>query len=153
MTDVHTPERRSKNMQAIRHKDTKPEIFVRHRLHGRGFRFRLHVKDLPGKPDIVLPKYKAAIFVNGCFWHGHKCYLFKLPHSRQEFWLKKIDSNRARDERNRQTLKEAGWRTLIVWECAIKGRYKQAEIGLLDSIEQWIKSGNSEGECDHNHLP
>ncbi len=111
-------------MSSIRAKDTKPEIVVRKLMHAEGFRFRLHRKDLPGRPDLVLPKYRAAVFVHGCFWHGHKnCDLFRLPKSRTDFWQDKISANRARDERNRQRLQGAGWRVVEVWECAIcKGR-------------------------------
>jgi DNA mismatch endonuclease (patch repair protein) len=140
MTDVHSPERRSKNMQAIRHKNTTPELLIRRLLHARGFRFRLHVRDLAGSPDIVLPKFRAAIFVHGCFWHGHGCHLFKLPQTRREFWENKINTNRARDVRNMAALQHGGWRVLTVWECAIKGRFRQPEDVLVDSIERWIRS-------------
>jgi len=139
MTDVHSPERRSKNMRAIRGKNTAPEITLRKLLFSRGFRFRLHVADLPGKPDIVLPKYKAAIFVHGCFWHGHGCYLFKLPQARREFWQTKIAQNRDRDARALEQLRAGGWRILIVWECALKGRLRQTSDELGDRIERWLR--------------
>lgn len=145
MTDVHSPERRSRNMQAIRHKDTKPELLVRRLLHGQGFRFRLHRKDLPGSPDLVMPKYRAVIFVHGCFWHGHDCYLFKLPESRRDFWLTKINSNRERDSRATQALLAAGWRVLTVWECALKGRLKQPQDALVADMIGWLRSGPESG--------
>lgn len=126
-------------MQAIRSKNTKPEILLRRLLHARGFRFRLHVKDLPGTPDIVLPKYRAAILVHGCFWHGHDCYLFKLPQQRREFWQEKIEANRTRDIRNRQELKNAGWRVLVIWECALKGRLRQPVDTLVSEVDMWIR--------------
>ncbi len=100
MTDVHSPAVRSKNMQAIRSKNTRPEITVRSLLHAAGFRYRLHVSDLPGKPDLVFPKYRAVIMVNGCFWHGHDCKFCKLPSTRIDFWKQKIEKNRANDERS-----------------------------------------------------
>ncbi len=108
-------------MSGIRERNTKPEIFVRSLLHREGFRFRLHVRELPGKPDIVLPKYRAAIFVHGCFWHGHNCSLYRLPGTRPDFWQDKIDRNRARDRRVRDGLLAAGWRVAVVWECALRG--------------------------------
>src|SRR6478609_3597734 len=97
-TDVHSPERRSYNMSRIRGRDTKPEVLIRHGLHARGYRFRLQYKRLPGRPDIVLPKWHSVILVHGCFWHGHDCPMFHLPATRPDFWRKKIDANRARDE-------------------------------------------------------
>jgi DNA mismatch endonuclease (patch repair protein) len=100
--------------------------------------------ELPGKPDIVLPKFHAVIQVNGCFWHGHGCYLFHWPISRREFWEKKIIANRIRDEIANQSLKERGWRVLIVWECALKGRYRQTEKTLLYEIEEWLHNPSLE---------
>jgi DNA mismatch endonuclease (patch repair protein) len=120
MTDVHTPEVRSKNMRAIRSGNTKPELLVRKALHAAGYRFRLHSAGLPGKPDIVLPKYRTVIFVHGCFWHGHDCKYFKLPKTRPEFWSAKIEANRARDARNIAELQQSGWRIILIWECAIR---------------------------------
>ena len=121
MADVMTPEQRSRCMAAIKGKDTKPEMIVRKYLFSRGLRFRVQVKKLPGNPDIVLPKYKTVIFVNGCFWHGHEgCRYFRLPKSNIEFWEEKIERNVARDVRNEGELKALGWRVVRVWECEIK---------------------------------
>lgn len=138
MSDVFDQKTRSKNMSRIRGKDTKPELLVRKALHKRGFRYRLHRKDLPGKPDIVLTKYKAAIFVNGFFWHGHKCHLFKWPKSRRDFWAGKILQNISRDKKNTLKLEELGWRILTVWECSIKGKERLDTDELIDSIVNWI---------------
>lgn len=119
--DIVSPEVRSGMMSGIRGKDTAPELKVRSFLHANGFRFRLHRKDLPGKPDIVLPKYKACVFVHGCFWHRHKgCKLASEPKSREEFWNKKFSENVARDLRNIKALKKAGWRVAILWECGLR---------------------------------
>lgn len=121
MTDVMTPEERSRCMAAIRGKDTKPEMIVRRYLFSRGLRYRVQVRKLPGTPDIVLPKYKTAIFVNGCFWHGHEgCKHFRLPKSRTEFWRDKIYSNIGRDMRTDVELRLAGWRVIRVWECEVR---------------------------------
>lgn len=121
MADVMTPEQRSRCMAAIKGKDTKPEMIVRRYLFSRGLRFRVQVRKLPGTPDIVLPKYKTVIFVNGCFWHGHEgCKYFRLPKSNVEFWEEKIERNVARDVRNEAELKALGWRVIRVWECEIK---------------------------------
>jgi DNA mismatch endonuclease (patch repair protein) len=121
MADVHEPEVRSYNMSRIRSKDTKPEMLVRKYLFKNGFRYRLHVKDLPGKPDIVLPKYKTVIFVNGCFWHYHKgCRYFVLPKTRTEWWLQKIKATVERDKVAEITLQVSGWKVILVWECELK---------------------------------
>lgn len=119
--DVHTPRQRSRNMAAIRAKNTKPEIRVRSLLHSLGYRFRLHSKNLPGKPDIILPKYRAAIFVHGCFWHCHDCrYGRVVPATRSEFWAMKRAETVARDKRKSSELKACGWRVLTLWECTTK---------------------------------
>jgi len=136
-------------MQAIRSRDTKPEVTLRRLLHARGFRYRLHVKDLPGKPDIVFPKYHAVIQIHGCFWHGHGCYLFRWPQSRREFWESKINTNRSRDERAIRALKERGWRVLTVWECALKGRFRQPEAVLIAEIEAWLR--NESGDTNNQY--
>lgn len=121
MTDVHTREQRSRNMAAIRSKDTKPEIKVRSALHALGYRFRLHRKDLPGTPDIVLPKLRTVIFVHGCFWHSHDCRYGKVtPATRSEFWSQKRAGTVARDTRKYEALREQGWRVLNIWECETK---------------------------------
>ena len=121
MADVHTPEVRSYNMSMIRGKNTKPEIIVRKFLHSEGFRFRIHKKELPGKPDIVLPKYKIVIFVHGCFWHGHKnCKYFVIPKTRTKWWLNKIEWNRRTDKRNNIKLAKAGWKIITLWECKLR---------------------------------
>lgn len=119
--DVHDPKTRSFNMSRIRGKNTKPELIVRKFLHARGFRFRLHRKDLPGKPDIVLSKYNTAIFVNGCFWHGHDgCKHFVIPKTRTEWWVSKIQSTKTKDRLNDDLLEESGWRVTTIWECELK---------------------------------
>lgn len=131
-------------MAAIRGADTRPELIVRKALHARGFRYRLHGKDIPGKPDIVLPKYGAVIFVHGCFWHGHDCPLFKWPKSREEFWREKIGRNQARDTAVRLELGAGGWRLAFVWECALKGRGRLPLPDVIDSISDWLSSDADE---------
>ncbi|WP_026899233.1 very short patch repair endonuclease [Daejeonella oryzae] len=119
--DVHSKEIRSYNMSRIRSKDTKPELLVRKFLHSHGFRYRLHVKDLPGKPDIVLPKYKTVIFVHGCFWHGHEgCKYFVVPKTRTEWWVNKIQTNNSNDVKAEMNLISQGWRIIKIWECELK---------------------------------
>lgn len=121
MTDVHSKETRSYNMSRIRSKDTKPELLVRRYLFSKGFRFRLHDKKLPGKPDIVLPKYRTVIFIHGCFWHGHEnCRYFVVPKTRTDWWLNKIGRNIAGDTANIEKLRTAGWKIIAVWECTLK---------------------------------
>jgi len=121
MVDVLTAEQRQFNMSRIRGRDTKPEMLIRRGLHARGFRYRLQDRKLPGRPDLVFPRYHAVVFVHGCFWHGHDCPLFKLPATRQEFWMTKIRTNRARDVRTTAALLELGWRVANVWECSLRG--------------------------------
>lgn len=140
MADVVTPEKRSRMMAGIRGQDTKPEIAIRRLLFSKGYRFRLRRKDLPGRPDIVLPKYNAVIFVHGCFWHGHaQCNLFRMPKSKQEFWSKKISGNIVRDEIAIAKLLEDGWRVCTVWECALKGRNRLEEDKLINALVSWIQ--------------
>lgn len=138
MADIVTPEVRSRMMAGIRGKNTKPEMVIRKGLHRLGLRFLVHDKRLPGKPDLVFPKWRAAIFVNGCFWHGHDCHLFKLPSTRTEFWRDKIAGNKRRDATALRKIEEAGWRTLCVWECAIKGRSMQEIDSVLQSCKNWL---------------
>jgi DNA mismatch endonuclease, patch repair protein len=136
MTDVHSKEMRSFNMSRIRGKDTKPEMLVRKFLFGNGFRYRLHDAKLPGKPDIVLTKYKTAIFVNGCFWHGHKgCNYFVLPKTRTEWWLQKIKGTMARDRAAEIALNVLGWKVMVIWECQLKKNNLSTTLaGLLSEI-------------------
>lgn len=131
-------------MAAIRAKDTKPELLIRRALHARGFRYRLHVRTVPGRPDLVLPRYRAAIFVHGCFWHGHECSLFRWPATREAFWRDKIGGNAARDLAVRQRLADAGWRVAIVWECALKGRNRRPLPEIIDSLAAWLSSDDKE---------
>jgi DNA mismatch endonuclease, patch repair protein len=138
MPDIVDKKTRSRMMSGIRGKNTKPELLIRSQLHRAGFRFRLHVRDLPGKPDIVLPKYKAAIFVQGCFWHGHDCHLFKVPGTRTEWWLAKIERNRQNDAVAIEALLDAGWRVAEVWECALKGRGRLDSSVISDVLIEWL---------------
>lgn len=148
MADVHDSKTRSRNMAAIKGKDTKPEVWLRKELFKLGYRYRLHRKDLPGKPDIVLPRYNAAILVHGCFWHGHNgCPMFKLPSTRREFWLKKIQANQLRDARNIDALRMKGWRILEVWECALRGKGRQDPGDLILSVTNWLG-----GETGYNEI-
>lgn len=121
VADVHTPEQRSYNMSRIRGKNTRPEELVRRYLFAQGFRYRKNDARFPGKPDIVLPKYKTVIFVNGCFWHAHEgCKYFVWPKSNVDFWKRKINGNIQRDLRNNQLLSEQGWNVIVIWECQLK---------------------------------
>lgn len=138
MADVHTPEQRSRNMSAIRSKDTKPEEIVRKYLFRQGFRYRKNDSRLPGKPDVVLPKYKTVIFVNGCFWHAHEgCKYFVWPKNNSDFWKKKILGNVERDNRNITELKDSGWRVITIWECQLKSGKRQE---TLDNLAAAIRS-------------
>jgi DNA mismatch endonuclease (patch repair protein) len=140
MADVVTPEVRSRMMSGIRGKDTQPEMIIRRGLHARGFRFRLHDRRLPGKPDLVFPKYRAVIFVHGCFWHGHNCHLFKWPKTREAFWREKIEGNKSRDRQHLSSLKVAGWHALAIWECQLKSASKRDIERVLDAVSEKIQS-------------
>lgn len=146
MVDVVSAAVRSRMMSGIRSKNTKPEMALRRGLHALGFRFRLHDRRLPGKPDIVLPRYRAAIFVHGCFWHGHNCSLFKWPSTRIEFWEPKILRNRRLDSAAEVSLIGAGWRCGVVWECALKGRRKVGLPCVLERCAEWLRSGSEQLE-------
>ena len=139
MADVHSKEIRSYNMSQIRSKDTKPEILVRKYLFSRGLRYRLHLKNLPGTPDLVFPGYKKVVFIHGCFWHGHKgCKYFVPPKTRTEWWLNKINTTKKKDVENALKLKKQGWKVILVWECSLKSdkRYK-----TLAWLEDKIRNG------------
>jgi DNA mismatch endonuclease (patch repair protein) len=142
MPDVVSSQKRSQMMAGIRGKDTKPELAMRKALHSKGFRYRLHDARLPGKPDIVLPRYNAVVQINGCFWHGHDCHLFKWPSTRIEFWRHKIIRNRRNDFDNIRLLERAGWRVLIVWECALKGKRKLSLDDLTARASSWLLNGH-----------
>jgi DNA mismatch endonuclease (patch repair protein) len=146
MTDVLTPGQRSLCMSRIRGMNTKPEMLVRKALFADGFRYRLHVRSIPGKPDLVLPRYRACVFVNGCFWHGHECALFRWPATNREFWEKKISTNRANDARNVVALLAERWRILTIWECALKGRNRIALEEVLERTEHWLRSAKKQSE-------
>lgn len=141
MVDVVSRKKRSEMMAGIKNRDTVPEVQIRKRLFYLGYRYRIGTKKLPGKPDIVLPKYNAAIFVHGCFWHGHgQCNLFRLPKSKREFWDKKISGNIIRDEICLAELHDLGWRICTVWECAIKGKNRLDEEKVIKELVGWIHS-------------
>lgn len=131
MADNHSKEVRSKNMSHIRSTNSKPEEKVRKYLFSRGLRYRKNVRELPGCPDIVLPKYKTVVFVNGCFWHHHDCGRFAWPTSNEEYWHNKINRNVERDIENTRLLKQRGWQVLIIWECQLKKKVSEANLALL----------------------
>lgn len=140
-TDVLTPEQRRLVMRRIKAKDTKPEMTLRRGLHRRGLRYRLHVADMPGKPDLVFPRHGAVVFVHGCFWHGHGCSLFRWPKTRVTFWTTKINRNRERDRSILVALQADGWRVLVVWECAMRGRRARAIQDVLNLAEAFVRQG------------
>lgn len=143
MADNHSKEIRSMNMSHIRSKDSKPEEMVRKYLFSKGFRYRKNVKELPGKPDIVLPKYKTVVFINGCFWHKHDCPRFVWPSSNIEYWVPKIEKNAQRDAENAQWLKDHGWNVLTVWECQLK---KNIAEDTLTKLVSRIRKTSADGE-------
>ena len=132
MADVHSREVRSFNMSRIKGKDTKPEIIVRKFLHSQGFRFRLHKKKLPGKPDIVLKKYNTIIFVHGCFWHGHnKCKYFVIPKTRTDWWITKIEKTKKLNKGNNIRLRKLGWKIITIWECRLRPKKIEKTLNNL----------------------
>jgi DNA mismatch endonuclease (patch repair protein) len=142
LADIVSPEVRSRMMSGIRGRNTKPELVIRSGLHRMGFRYRLHVSGLPGKPDLVFPARTAVILVHGCFWHGHDCHLFRWPASRESFWREKIAGNVARDARNRAQLAERGWRVAEVWECQLRGRERQPAGAVLMQLARFLRSAD-----------
>lgn len=143
MPDVVDPATRSRMMSGIRGKNTKPELVVRSLLHGMGFRFRLHVRRMPGNPDIVLPRYRSVVQVHGCFWHLHDCSLFKWPTTRAEWWREKLERNQENDQRAQTALADAGWRIAVVWECAIKGPHRQNQDDIGLRLSAWLSDNTS----------
>tara|TARA_R110002096_G_scaffold46644_1_gene124418 strand:- start:786 stop:1244 length:459 start_codon:yes stop_codon:yes gene_type:complete len=146
VNDVVDSATRSRMMSGIKGKNTKPELMVRSGLHRLGYRFRLHRKDLPGKPDLVFAKHRAVIFVHGCFWHYHDCHLFKMPSTRREFWETKIGRNRERDREVQAALRAAGWRSLVIWECALKGKGRLEADEVLARAVTWLEGNVADGE-------
>ncbi len=138
--DVLTPEQRRHCMTRIKARDTKPEVLLRKALFALGFRYRLHDRRLPGTPDLVFPKYRAVVFVNGCFWHGHDCPLFVVPQTNTDFWLQKIGANRARDRRAVSSLRRMGWRVLTVWECALRRPAQVRNLVVAAKTARWLGS-------------
>ena len=139
MPDVHNKETRSFNMSQIKGKNTKPEMLVRKFLFRNGLRYKIHDKTLPGKPDLVFPKYKTVIFVHGCFWHGHKgCKYFVIPKTRTEWWLTKISTNKRKDDKNIKKLQDGGWRVMTIWECELKPQKRKETLeSIIDKLTNY----------------
>ncbi|MBP0114363.1 very short patch repair endonuclease [Bradyrhizobium vignae] len=148
MVDVVPPDVRSRMMSGIRGKNTKPEMLLRQGLHRAGFRYKLHDRSLPGRPDMVFPRRHAVLFAHGCFWHGHNCHLFKWPATREVFWKTKIARNREVDARAEKALKAAGWRRAIVWECALRGKSRMPIEDVFGRLADWLAS-----DSDRIELP
>lgn len=139
MADIVDSSTRSRMMAGIKGKDTKPELEIRKKLFSLGYRYRLHDKKLPGKPDLIFPQYRCVIFVNGCFWHAHGCHLFKWPKTKKSFWRKKINSNKDRDRLVHRELIKQHWRVLQIWECALKGKTKISIDVVISKTCKWIR--------------
>ena len=150
MADIVDSATRSRMMSGIRGRNTKPEIAVRKALHRRGFRYALHGNHVPGKPDMVFPSRNAVIFVHGCFWHGHDCPLFRMPETRREFWQTKIARNQERDKQVRSQISEKGWRQLVIWECAIRGKGEKGLEAVAERAAIWLRSSKNNGEIREN---
>jgi DNA mismatch endonuclease, patch repair protein len=146
LADIVDAGTRSRMMSGIRSRDTRPEKVIRSALHRLGFRFRLHGTEVPGRPDLVLPKYRAAVFVHGCFWHGHDCPLYRPPGTRTEFWCAKISRNRARDVEVRVLVLKSGWRHLTIWECSIRGAGKLVSHRVAERTAHWLRGRRKAGE-------
>jgi DNA mismatch endonuclease (patch repair protein) len=140
VADVHDKQTRSRNMAAIRSRNSRPEMLIRRGLHRLGLRFRLHVRELPGTPDLVFPQHCAVVLVHGCFWHRHDCQYFKWPKTRPEFWQQKIGRNVQNDQTSLARLRERGWRVAIVWECALKGPARLDRHEVIATLAAWIRS-------------
>ena len=146
MADIVTPDKRSEMMRGIRNRNTRPEMVIRRLLHAAGFRYRLHKQGLPGTPDFWFARYRAVIEVNGCFWHGHDCHMFKLPSTRTAFWEAKIAINKERDRRHLAELQQLGIRRLTIWECALRGRKRHDMVRLINVISWWLSSAGYHAE-------
>ncbi|MGK9174189.1 very short patch repair endonuclease [Yokenella regensburgei] len=148
MADVHDKATRSKNMRAIATRDTAIEKRLATLLDDLGLAYRVQAADLAGRPDFVLDEQRCVIFTHGCFWHHHDCYLFKVPATRTDFWLEKIGKNVERDKRDIALLREQGWRVMVVWECALRGRLKLSAPALSERVEEWICEGGDAAQID-----
>ena len=149
---MHSKRVRSKNMAAIKSKNTSLELIIRKSLFAKGFRYILHDKRLPGKPDLVFPQYHAVIFIHGCFWHRHDCHLFKWPATRPDFWKNKINRNVEVDKKNYKKLKKDGWYILTVWECALKGKGKLPFNRMIGDISNWLETGSTDKTVRGKHV-
>ncbi len=150
--DVHDKATRSRNMRAIKSQGTKPELLIRQLLHRHGFRFRVSYPGLPGRPDIWMAKWNTAIFVNGCFWHKHDCEMFRLPKTRTDFWVKKLEGNCRRDRDKMLQLTSSGIRVLVIWECAIKGKNRLSAEIMLSLIKIFVLSAKQTAEISGKGL-
>lgn len=137
---------RSRIMASVGQKDTGAELLLRRALHKIGLRYRLHDRSLPGRPDLALPYFHAVVFVHGCYWHSHGCYRSTIPKGRREFWIKKFELNKSRDERVQKMLLQAGWRVLIVWECALRGKSARPAAAVAEAVKAWLDSSETIGE-------
>lgn len=147
MVDIVDTVTRSRMMAGIKHKNNKLEILLRKSLFSKGLRYRLYVRGLPGKPDLVFPKYDAVVFFHGCFWHGHDCFLFRWPQSNVSFWQKKIQDNRDNDEAKSSQLRALGWRVMVVWECALRAQGEPEVTSIANRAAHWLtcsRSGSKE---------
>lgn len=151
--DIVGKAKRSSMMAGIKGKNTLGEITIRKGLHALGFRYQLHRKDFPGKPDLVFPKHSAVIFVNGCFWHAHDCHLFKWPSTRIEFWKEKIGANKIRDERNIQACVAMDWKVLVIWECALKGKTRRNLNEVIHTAANWLLYDSQSAEISGKNNP
>lgn len=151
MVDIVSKEQRSQMMSGIRAKNTKPELVIRKNLFAEGFRYKLHDQKLPGKPDLVFPKFKTVIFINGCFWHGHDCDLFRMPSTNRDFWEIKINANKSNDLKNYDLLLASGWRIVTIWECAIKGRRKLDFKSLIGLVSEFLRNDSGAASCEFKH--
>lgn len=140
MADIVSKKKRSELMSGIKSKDTRPEVLIRKNLHSKGYRYKLHDKSLPGKPDLALPKFNTIINIHGCFWHKHTCHLFKWPSTREEFWRIKLEGNAKRDLEINKLLREKGWRIITVWECALTGKSKRPLHQIIQTIILFLES-------------
>jgi DNA mismatch endonuclease, patch repair protein len=147
LTDIVDKPTRSRMMSRITGRDTRPELIIRKALHRRGFRFRLHMKGLPGKPDLILPAYRTAIFVNGCFWHCHECSYFRLPKSNQEFWRAKLGANVLRDVKNTQKLLDGNWYVATIWECVIRDQSIEFVEEKIEMLCNWLTRKKYRRQC------